>query len=777
MVQKKSHQDELVAITKNYTTKNTPKGAYAPPEHRKLSQRKETYMGKDITTAEETQEAPKIEPQPINSSETEAKLEGVQDNIYNGESPATAEVKTNPPQQEKKDDHQEQEPETFDQLVDGNLEEKRSLEKAISKHGCETLEDFLKADLPTGDIEKLKAFSALKQKVKDFLALDPDDCLKNEELIENVKNNPGNQKPVLKVIERFVRMEQSGDIVGAQDLKENLKTKGKIAAKIIDQLIVRCSPTKKKINTELPCRILGYNTERKILFWHKGHLMPIAGSQIRKEDLHLLVGKEYEFEDLKDQIITEARRNGIISESKPIKSGIWFFKKNNSKLIVSGKKFASIDNGKFNILDGPVFNNRIIRGEEKGWIDIDSIKLDVDVNGLKEAFEKTLKYVSYWNWAHEGMEEYVAALVMLAPFQQAMTYRPWVYLTGPTNCGKSLFLKEVIESIYGELVKRMDKSTAHAIAQGIGGSARILLLDEFEKSKHIERILEYCKQMNRGGAVTSGTPGENEHSFELHHIPWFASIYSPRTFEKDASQRNRIIRMELNQMEREEDIPLFSSEEGKKLCVNIISSVFSQWDLINSKISSVKTNSREFFKKLGKRPDSRIIDNFLYVCALLSVVKDTPYCVPEWALYEDIDDGQIIIQTIFTCKIRCKDMYGAPYECRICDLVNVALGEAIDTSHDVSSKEAILTLRNNGMTIVNPKKRISDPYKVYLGVDPDQVRRSLLKNDDDFKNLDISSPLERIKGAKKNVSTRFGGSDTALTKAIQIPISSLSSVL
>ncbi|MCP6769381.1 hypothetical protein NL529_31495, partial [Klebsiella pneumoniae] len=75
----------------------------------------------------------------------------------------------------------------------------------------------------------------------------------------------------------------------------------------------------------------------------------------------------------------------------------------------------------------------------------------------------------------------MSAFVMLAIVQQVMKWRPWIYVTGAAATGKTTFWEDILQHIYGGLVERLDKSTAHATAQTIGNSGRIPVFDEFEK--------------------------------------------------------------------------------------------------------------------------------------------------------------------------------------------------------------------------------------------------------------------------------------------------------
>jgi hypothetical protein len=602
--------------------------------------------------------------------------------------------------------------------------------------------EFLKVSINIEkDQSEINALLSVKEEAKK--AIDAQEYLLDEEqLLSRVTNEPSEDS--LKIVaKRIGILRKIEDNVAADVLEKRLIDTAKlhgIKTDTIKELVTPKKPKDVDHPKELPFHVLGYNGERKILIWHNGHLMSIPVSQLKNDELSLIIGPGVEDEKaLKTQIIEIAHRKGLIDEGDPIKSGVWEI--NSEWLVVSGKDSLLIGSENATLLDGPVFQDRIVHFEKNGWVKI--CRITPRTCPLKEIFDFCFKHISQWEWDSPDMAEYVTAFVMLSPFQQAMNWRPWLYVTGPTSCGKSAFFEYVLEQIYGRLIKKIDKATAHSVAQAVGSTSKILILDEFEKNKHIPDILEVLKLMSRGGSKTSGTPGNSEVSYALHHMPWMASIYLPKTINLDESQRNRMIRFDLKKKRGGKSLNILSSEETENLCANIISSVIQKWKEIQKTAIDLEKESSSIIEALDGKVSGRMVQNFMYASALLSIVKGRSYTVPEWAKQKERDDGQTIVQTIINAKTRYE---GNEY--LICDLIEIAVGEPM-LGINLNSKQALNALRLNGLSVVS-----SGTW--FIAFHPDSIRKSLLKGDDDFKDLDISAPLERIAGAKKNIKTAWG---------------------
>ena len=662
-------------------------------------------------------------------------------------------------------DEKKQEPKYISKKYKNWIEsEKEKIAEAINSankskemlgYGDVSFIEFLRAEVNIDkDQSEANALITAQQEAKN--ALEAQEYLFDEEQLLNVVSNEPSEESIKRVANRVRLLREIGDNVSADALEKKLTDASKphgIKPKTIKKLI---APKKQKEDRpdELPFHVLGYNSERKILIWHKGHLMPIPVSQLREDELSLIVGPDVEANSLKTQIIEVAHQNGLIDEEDPIKSGVWEI--NREWIVVSGRDSLLIGSDKATPLDGPVFQDRIVHFEKNGWIKTDRIA--PGTCSLKETFDFCLKHISQWEWDHPDMADYVTAFVMLSPFQQAMSWRPWLYVTGPTSCGKSAFFEYVLEQIYGRLIKKIDKATAHSVAQAVGSTSKILILDEFEKNKHIPDILEVLKLMSRGGSKTSGTPGKSEVSYALHHMPWMASIYLPRTINIDESQRNRMIRFDLKKKRGGKSLDILSSEDTEALCANIISSIIPMWEEIQKAANQLEKESSSIIESLDGKVCGRMVQNFMYASALLSIVKGKAYTVPEWAKQEECDDGQTIVKAILNTKIR----YDLG-EYLISDLVEVAVGEEIP-GIGLNAEQAKSAIRLNGLSVV-------DSGTWYVAFHPPSIRKSLLKGDEDFKDLDISAPLERITGAKRKRTAWGKGSRKEW--CIQVPIDCL----
>ena len=503
----------------------------------------------------------------------------------------------------------------------------------------------------------------------------------------------------------------------------------------------------------LPFKILGFSTERKILAWFKGSLMFFTVSQLRADELSLFIKykDDKHKENVKNKIIQEARDKGIVDETEPIKTGIWLIK--GKWLIVSGKNVIEVSNGEIKEIDFPVYEGKIIKFG-KPWLNIKMFNEKFGHASINNVFRKLYNYISQWCWKEKDAAKYLTALVMIIAFQHAMKWRPWIYISGETGSGKSLFLDEVLELLFKDLIKRADKTTEHAIYQAVGNTSRILCLDEFEKSKHIPQVMEALKLMSRGGEKNIGTPGEKEITFLVHHLPILASIYTPATCLKDESQRNRIIQFELVKPKDRTAPTIWREEEAEEILSELIAAVMNQWTEIQERADIITKKTSQIKNNMDGKIDDRTVQNFMYASAILSeIATEEEHTVPVWSKVEKKSDGHSIIETIIFSKIRCENI-----DYLVSDLIDSSLRRP--GNNELDANIAKNALRLHGLTVV-------ERSGWFLAVHPENLTKHLLKGTEDFRNLDITMPLERLTGAEKK-NACFGG-NSSLT-AIQIPM-------
>ena len=499
-----------------------------------------------------------------------------------------------------------------------------------------------------------------------------------------------------------------------------------------------------------PFKVLGYNNKREILLWHQGDLMLIPVKQLSKKDLQLLMGTSI---DAEEAIIEEAHRKGKIYDDKPLKAGVWKIK--NKWLVISGKQAAVIsEKGVLTDLKEPIFEGKIIEFENNDWLDWDHFKNSYGNVKLENVYNKILSQVSSWNWLEPSMSKYATAFVLLSPMQQAMSWRPWLYLTGAKGTGKSTFFESVIQEIYGNMAERLDKTTAHATAQTIGNTGKIPIFDEFEKYGHVSHVLELAKGFNKGGKKTSGTPGPNAHKYDLHHLAWFGSIYPPKQISDDSAQESRIVKLELKKLKNATPL-LEKIEEGSKMAAEIVASLIFEWKKIEQEAKSITQRRIEIMQRLPGT-EIRTVDNFMYASAILNLSTKEIHDVPDWKNSASEDDGEKVLSSILSSRVRVKDN-----EFRmISELVKLTeKGDGYTRS----------LLQQNGLSIKTTKEG-----QTFLAIRPKEVIKFLLKDDEYFKFLDISAPLGRIEGSEKNVNVSFGSQGSP--KCIIIPIHYVNSI-
>lgn len=280
------------------------------------------------------------------------------------------------------------------------------------------------------------------------------------------------------------------------------------------------------------------------------------------------------------------------------------------------------------------------------------------------------------------------------------------------------------------------------------------VFDEFEKSKHISTLLETMKLSNRGGVVTSGTTGDKPKEFELNHMPWFASIYLPRSFSSDQAQTSRAVRFELGKVPEGKSIVGLTDEQAETLLCEIIAATLSSWESIEKAAQDIEKRKGEFIKACDGKISGRCVENLMYAMALIGLVKGKAQQIPEWAITEMKDDGENILETIIFAKIRHDG-----HEYLITDLIDRALREPVLSN--ISEAVAKDLLRKHGLSVVERREGWC------LAVIPKMVNEHLLKHYDEYRGLDIKSPLERLDGVEKNVKTSWG-SQTKVW-AMQIP--------
>jgi len=489
--------------------------------------------------------------------------------------------------------------------------------------------------------------------------------------------------------------------------------------------------------------VYGYGSKSKVWLGHKGQLEVIPPGSIAAH-LSVLVGiHKHTLDPLEAEIVRMAEAKGPIPPKTPIGQGIYSLKEH--WVVVSGMKAIAIkkDSMEKKFLRAPIFEQRKLNMQEDSWANLENINPKNTTTSLKDVFEELEQILSSWVWENKDQVPYITAIVMLSIFQQAMHWRPIVYLSGAQGTGKTLFA-ELLNKLFSGLCDSIDKTTSFAIQQNFGHDSKIGFLDEFEHYASTNQqiaILNLLKTSCRGGKTISGRIFEQKPKiYRLHHLFFLASISFPKYVKKDQAIKDRMIIFDLKK-EKDKSLILPSKKSLEKLGESIIEILIKHWEKIESKVSEL-TKSEELIQQEMKKSNctNRDIDNFIWIHAILCLSgkrdskKNT--IVPKWATSKTTNNVEEMLYQILTHKVRAKseDSGGVFLHDFVYGAVETKDGNKTGQySSRIKAKEI---LRENYCTITK------DHNKDFLAIQKKHVG-FLLGKDEAYSQMDIETILKR----------------------------------
>ena len=488
--------------------------------------------------------------------------------------------------------------------------------------------------------------------------------------------------------------------------------------------------------------LLGADTNSYLYFWKNGAMYPVKLSAFSRDSLQLLSGyraSPEEFEKLKETIISSAYEKDHIDINDKLLEGVWQI--DGEFLIISRNKVLKVSSDGVSEVTTPVYAHKVIEfSTATNWLDTDHFMKVYGTLSLKTIYDKIHHYTTQFSWKYKEAADYAAALVMLSVVQQAMSWRPWVYLIGASNTGKTTFIQNFFDKLFPGLLAHMGKTTAHAIAQKVGNSTRILMLDEFERYSKIQQILELAKDCNRGpGEKTSGTPGPNALVYKLNQMFWFASILSSLEGE---SQENRTIFLELVRHENGSNPPSFANNEDmKKLGTEIVAVMIQYWDAIEKRSQEIPGRYDHL--------DSRMHESLSYSIAVLELADEEDDSgssfmrIPPQFVYKQVEREEVtILNDILDSTITSTSYTCSGYSRR----EKIRIFDAID-GYDAYRNE--LSNIGIGVTETNGQK--------YVALHCKTIERYVLKDMQEYAYINIVEPLKRLPGAIPNHPVKING--------------------
>lgn len=227
--------------------------------------------------------------------------------------------------------------------------------------------------------------------------------------------------------------------------------------------------------------------------------------------------------------------------------------------------------------------------------------------------DETVRLFEKWRWLKQTESPIVVVGLVLATWVQTLwNWRPQVSIIGGTKSGKST-LFEALGGLFGSLAFSSSKSTAAGVRQGIGNSAKAVLIDEFEESKHRAEVFEMIRAAGSGSTIAVGSADQRGRKFVLRHIVWTAAIESG---QQRAPDLNRFIRLELlpPTTENEGRLKLPPAEDLHDLGQRLLAAAIKY---------SARAKELAVYLKARRFPgiDSRLVECYSVPAAILSAIE------------------------------------------------------------------------------------------------------------------------------------------------------------
>lgn len=499
--------------------------------------------------------------------------------------------------------------------------------------------------------------------------------------------------------------------------------------------------TENKIVNTVDIVAIGHKENQELCLWipSKKRKYDIPMGNFGKDTYKLLTGKRIDpdgFEVLKEKIIMECH-NLLITSLTTIGAGVHNIDGQN--IVVSGKK-AFIEGTE--VIEEPFYGGKFIDYDPAAdWYSPPDESTEEP--SLQELYNRLKQHNSQWNLENEEMLPILTALMMLAPVQRLMYWRPTVYLSSQQGSGKST-LFNFISNLYGPLAARFDNTTAHAIFQELGNNGRIGLLDELEKGKHRESIMEGLKISNLGGYIVRGTTGRKTIRYRMESMIWISSI---EIGTRDAAQRARMVIVKLNRNNGKGLTPIAKNEKQFNTFRSmIVRRMLQNWDKIEAFVNEV----REDKNKYG--PDGRTVDNHVYAAALISLCEPGRNPFPEYindvAIQQDEEE---LIRDILSSLL-----YNGSNP--------ITVAQALRDCVSQGKQQLVKDLDMHGMKIVSPRTG-PDKGKQFVAIYAPSAQKHFLRKTR-WADLNIEDILLRAEGAFRK-KQRIAGMNS--TNCIMIP--------
>lgn len=248
------------------------------------------------------------------------------------------------------------------------------------------------------------------------------------------------------------------------------------------------------------------------------------------------------------------------------------------------------------------------------WYDHDTLSRylkQCDRDFAITAMNETMALYDLFCWKHPASPVTLTGLTIATWVQTFWDWRPQVGIVGPTHAGKTTFFN-LQSRLFGNLTIKSSHSSAAGIRQAVKNTAKVILCDEFESSKHRADILEMLRMSGRGDKMLRGTSDQRGLDFGLQHIAWVAAI---ELGLKRAPDRNRFIMLDLKKPgEHKKQLALPNDVELKDLGQRLLAVAIKY-------VHEARTLAIDLKHHCSEGVDARIVESYTVPAAMLAAIQ------------------------------------------------------------------------------------------------------------------------------------------------------------
>jgi len=338
-------------------------------------------------------------------------------------------------------------------------------------------------------------------------------------------------------------------------------------------------------------------------------------------------------------------------------------------------------------------------------------------------------------WENEVSAYLIAGWCMIAPVCGILDWRPHVWITGASGCGKSTVVDRLIEPMLGSTMIRTEgKTTEAGIRQTLGQDARPVVYDEAEgedkkNASRIQEILDLARVSSSGGVITKGSQDGEGVSYRVRAIFCFSAI---NTSIKHLADENRITQLVLNHnlnVNAGEEFKVFSDDIQRIINPEYSAKMFSRsLENLDTLVYNIKVFidvCTPIFKSKRTADQIGTLMAGCYLCYMTD--KITPENARKWITDNEFsevttaisgNDLERLISKISTYRLNVNHEY---------QKINITIGEAIISAAGLADPDSILDKMSKDCL--------------------DEIKRIGIKLDDDEDFIIISTscdPLRKV---------------------------------